>query len=126
MITTRHIDIVSDNGQYRLRADMVAVIDGYRLEIGAQYRGSYWKGGFLDKGGMPLPYIESADGACISFSEYGGGLCQHGVPFNKNTLLFGAFLTGYFTKALEGIDFNKIRKDWYKAYVEGRIKDGTL
>ena len=122
MIKPRLIDITSDDGKYRLFARIVTDIDGYSLDYGARYAGAHWTGCFKTADGKFLDYIESIDGAEISFSEYGGGLCQHGVPLNKNTLLYGAYLTGRFTNALEGIDVKKVEKAWYKAYVEARTK----
>ena len=67
--------------------------------------------------------VKDIDG--FHYGRYGEkALCQGGVKLNKNTILFGASLTGLFKKALQEIDHEKIRRQWHKEYVLARQKYG--
>lgn len=125
-ISAREIDITSDDGRYNIKGKLVSLQDCYSVsECGYRnYKGSTWTVAIYHNGqvvnGIQVrePYYQPY----IHFGEYFCGLCQHGVKLSKNTILYGAVATHMFGKALANVDAKKIEKQYYKEYVEARIK----
>ena len=125
IISPRKIHILSDDGRYVIKAQRVSLQDGYSLDNGATYNGSCWTGVTILKDGKEVRGIQVRRGnyqPYIHYGEYGCGLCQNGIKLSKDVILYGAIQTGMFTRALEGIDCDKIEKNYHKAYWAKRIE----
>ena len=126
MITSRQIEITSDCGHYTIKAKLIALADCYSQDNWScqkSYKGSVWTASIF-KDGQRVNGIQVNEPnyqPYVSFSEWGGGLCQYGVKLSKNTILYAAVATRMFSKALEGIDTEKVEKQYYKDYVKARI-----
>lgn len=114
----------SDCGHYTIEARLVSEQDGYTNDCWLTcklYTGSHWVV-TMKKDGQKVHYIMDTENClCVHYGEYATGLCPYGMKLSKNTILHGAFLTGRFTKELEGLDPKKIEKQWTKDYVKARI-----
>ena len=122
MIKPRYIYLLSDDGHYEIKARLVSEQNGRTNDYGGTkkiYTGAFWTIE-MKKDHAPVNDIRG-----FHFGKYGErALCQGGVKLNKNTILFGASLTGMFTKALKEVDCDKVRKQWHKEYADARKKFG--
>jgi len=122
MIKPRFIYLQSDCGHYEIKARLVSQQNGYSNDYGGTkkiYTGAVWIVEIM----KDRQRVSDING--FHYGKYGEkALCQGGVKLNKNTILFGASLTGLFTRALKEVDTEKIRKQWHKEYVEARKKYG--
>lgn len=121
MIKPRYIYLLSDCGHYEIKARLVSQQNGYSNDYyGTKkiYIGACWSVEMLKD------HKRVSDIKGYHYGRYGQlALCQGGVKLNKNTILFGASLTGLFTRALKEVDTEKIRKQWHKEYAEARKKE---
>ena len=122
MIKPRYIYLRSDDGHYEIRARLVSEQNGRTNDYGGTkkiYTGAFW---------VVEMFKDHATVKDINGCHYGRygekALCQGGVKLNKNTILFGASLTGMFKKALTETDHEKLRKQWHKEYIQARQKYG--
>ncbi len=126
MIKSRFIYLKSDCGKYEISARLVSEQDCYSHDNWTgrkSYTGSHWNV-TIKENGKVVNWIVSLNGNCyIHYGQYGTGLCPHGMKLNKNTILYGAFLTERFSKALEGIDRKKVTRQWHKEYVQARMNE---
>ena len=122
MIKPRYIYLLSDCGHYEIKARLVSEQDCRTNDYWGttkRYSGAFWTIE-MKKDHAPVKDING-----FHYGRYGEkALCQGGVKLNKNTILFGASLTGLFTKALREVDCDKIRKQWHKEYAAARQKFG--
>lgn len=124
VITPREIKITSDDGIYTIKSIRRSLQDGYSYELGT-YKGSSWTGVIIEKNGVRVNGIQVMQDnyqPFIHFGVYGGGMLTKGMALTKDVILYGAYCTGMFTKALEGIDCKKIEKEYNKAYWSARIQ----
>lgn len=121
MIKPRFIYLQSDCGHYEIKARLVSQQNGYSNDYGGTkkiYTGAVWSVEIM----KDRQRVSDING--FHYGKYGEkALCQGGVKLNKNTILFGASLTGLFTRALKEVDTEKIRKQWHKEYAEARKKE---
>ena len=121
MIKPRFIYLQSDCGHYEIKARLVSQQNGYSNDYGGTkkiYTGAVWSVEIM----KDRQRVSDING--FHYGKYGEkALCQGGVKLNKNTILFGASLTGLFTRALKDVDTEKIRKQWHKEYAEARKKE---
>ena len=128
MITPRQIELVSDCGHYTIKAKLIALADSYTQDNWTSqksYKGSEWTVSIF-KDGKAVDGIQVNEPnyqPYISFSKWGGGLCQHGLKITKNTILFAAVSSHMFTMALAGVDTAKVEKQYYKDYVKARMAE---
>lgn len=118
MISTRNINITSDCGKYTISAQLLSESTCYSQDnmSGKKcYVGSVWVVTMRYMGKI----VNNIKG--FHFGKYCCGLCQYDAPLNKNTILYLAHLTGIFTKALDGVDIEKVTREWTKGYVKARL-----
>ena len=131
MITTvtnnpRLVVLVSDDGKYVIKGKLVSEADSYTQDnwmCHKTYTGSHWEASIYENG-------KKVNGIQVRNGNYQPyitlySVCAHGIKLSKNTLLYTALTTTMFNKALEGINADKVKKQYYKEYVDARIADGT-
>lgn len=125
-IKSRFIYLKSDCGHYEIIAKLVAEQDGYSNDCWQTtkiYTGSHWSV-TMKQDGKAVNYIASVDrNLYMHYGEYANGLCPHGMNLNKNTILYGAFITERFSEALSGIDRDKVTKQWCREYGKARMNE---
>ena len=126
-ITPRNIEIVSDNGKYTIKAKLIAEADSYSQDNWLPtktYTGSHWTASIMENG-KPIKGIQVKDGNYQPYISI-NTICCHGIKLSKNTILYLAYATRMFTKALENIDCKKVERKYYTEYLQARRTDGTL
>ena len=125
-IKTRYIYLKSDCGHYEIVARLVSESDSYTQDnwmSSKTYTGSHWEVA-MKKDGQSVNYIPSADrNIYMQYGRYANGLCPNGMKLNKNTILYGAFITERFSQALTGIDREKVTKQWSREYGQARMNE---
>ena len=126
-ITPRNIELVSDNGRYTIKAKLISESDSYTQDNwlpAKTYRGSHWTASIMENG-RPIKGIQVIDGNYQPYITI-DTICCHGIKLSKNTILYLAYTTRMFKKALSDIDCKKVERKYNSEYLLARIADGTL
>lgn len=121
MIKSRYIFMRSDCGRFTITARLVSEQNGPTNDYWGShkvYSGSHWDIS-MTKDGKSVSTIMG-----IHYGQYFNGICPKGMKMSKNTVLYGAILMGCFTRDLQGVDVEKVKRQWHKEYAMARQQFG--
>ena len=109
----------SNDRRYEIKARMLSFIAEDVKTGNKRFSGVRWTVKMYRKG----EEVSNINGVHFGKAKEGTNVCEHRLKLTQNTILYAAFMTGYFSRSLKDFDTEKIQRLWQKQHEAAKKKE---